>query len=76
MINGKSSLRYNDVSTTLVNHEVRRKDKASSSSSITTEVLSARGMSFIHQKDKGDIDKSMIGNCESEKSQCNFYKEE
>ena len=28
LINGKQSLNYNDVSTTLVNYEVRRKDKA------------------------------------------------
>jgi len=33
LINGKQSLSYNNVSTALVNHEVRRKDKESSSSS-------------------------------------------
>jgi len=27
LIHGKASLRYNDVQATLVNHEVRRKDK-------------------------------------------------
>jgi len=43
LINGKTSLSYNDVSTALVNHEVRRKDKESSSSRTITEVLTARG---------------------------------
>ena len=43
LINGKTSLSYNDVSPALVNHEVRRKDKESSSSRTITEVLTARG---------------------------------
>ena len=38
MINDKASLSYNDVSTALVNHEVRRKDNESSSSSTQQRV--------------------------------------
>ena len=34
LINDKNTLNYSDVSATLVNYEVRRKDKQSSSSSI------------------------------------------
>ena len=43
LINGKRS---NVVSATLVNHEVRRKDKVSSSSSTTAGVWIAREISF------------------------------
>jgi len=32
LINGKSSLTFDEVSTTLLNHELRRKDRESSSS--------------------------------------------
>ena len=52
LINGKASLSYNDVSTALVNHEMRRKDEESSSSSTTVKVLNIRGMSFNHRKGK------------------------
>jgi len=52
LINGKQSLNYNDVSIALVNYEVRRKDKQSSSSSTSAEVLAVRGRSF-NQKGKG-----------------------
>ena len=37
LINGKSSLSYNYVSAALVNHEVKRKDKASSFTSTTAK---------------------------------------
>ena len=50
LINGKSSHSYNDVSTAIVNHEVRMKDKESSSSSTTTEALTARGIDSNHWK--------------------------
>ena len=46
LINGKQSLNYNDVSDARVNYEVRRKDKQSSSSSTSAEVLVVRGKSF------------------------------
>ena len=52
LINGKKSLNYNDTSVVLVNYEVRRKDKQSSSSSTSAEVLAVRGRSF-NQKGKG-----------------------
>jgi len=39
LINRKQSLNYNDVSAALVNYEVRRKDKQSSSSSTLAEAL-------------------------------------
>ena len=68
LINGKSSLSYNDVPTALVNHKVRRKDKVSSSNSTTLEALTARGMSFNHQKRKSDVDKSKIGSRELERT--------
>ena len=62
LINGKSSLSYNNVSDTLMNHEVRRKDKASSSSSTATEALIAREISSSHWKGKGDVGKSKTNN--------------
>jgi len=76
LINGKSSLRYNDVSAAFVNHEMRRKDKVSSSDSITAEVLTAREISSNHRKGKGDVGKSKAGNCKLRKNQCVFCKEE
>jgi len=59
-----------------VNHEVRRKDKASSSSSTTAEALAARGIGFTHRKDKKDIGKSKVGNHELRKNQCALCKKE
>jgi len=52
LINGKQSLNYNDVSAALVNYEVRRKDKQSSSSSTSTEALVVKGRRS-NQKVKG-----------------------
>ena len=46
----------------LVNREVRRKDKESSSSSTTIKTLTVRGISSNHQKGKGDVGKSKTGN--------------
>jgi len=74
LVNGKASLSYNDVSTALVNHEVRRKDKKSSSSSTTVEALIARGIFFNHQKCKGDVGKSKTGDRKLRKNQCTFCK--
>ena len=39
LINEKQSLKYNDISAALINYEVRRKDKQSSSSSTSAEAL-------------------------------------
>ena len=58
LINDKYSLSYNDLMAALVNHEVRRKDKASSSSRTTAEMLIVRKISSNHQKDKSDVGKS------------------
>ena len=43
LINGRQSYNYNNVSATLVNYEVRKKDKQSSSSSTSAEGLVVRG---------------------------------
>ena len=56
LINGKSSLSYDEVSTDLVNHELRRKDNESSSS-ISVEALTARGRSS-NQTGKRDQERS------------------
>ena len=49
LINEKQSLNYNDVSVTLVNYEVRRKNKQSSFSSISAEMLVVRGRVSIRR---------------------------
>jgi len=51
LINGKQSLNYNDVAAALVNYEVRRKDKQSSSSNTSAKTLVVRGRSS-NQKGK------------------------
>ena len=42
-INSKQSLNYNDVSAALVNYEVRKRDKQSSSNDTSAEALMVRG---------------------------------
>jgi len=42
IINGKHSLGYNEVSSALANHELRRKNKESSSNT-SADVLTVRG---------------------------------
>ena len=76
LINGKALLSYNDVSATLVNHEMRRKDKECSFSSTTSEALAARRIGSNHRKGKGDIGKSKTDNRKLEKNQCVFCKKE
>jgi len=44
LINVKQSLSYSDMSAAFVNHEVRRKNKESSSSSTSAEALIARDL--------------------------------
>ena len=63
------------MSVALVNHMVRKKDKESSSSSITTEALTTRGMSFNYWKGKRDVGKPTTGNLKLRKIQCAFCKE-
>ena len=57
LITGRQSLHYNDVSAALVNYEVRRQDKLSSSEGTLAEALAKRGGSS-HWKDKGDRGRS------------------
>jgi len=77
LINDKQSLCYSDVSTALVNHEVRRKDKESSFSSVTAEALTARGTGFSHRKGKGDFGKFKTSDREYlKKYQCALCREE
>ena len=45
LINGRQSLNYNEVSAALVNYEVRRHDKLSSSGRTTVEALAVRDKS-------------------------------
>ena len=53
MINEKQSLNYNDVLAALVNYEVRRKDKQSSSNGTSVEALMVGGRGF-NRKSKGE----------------------
>jgi len=52
LVNGKTSLSYNDISAALVNHEIRMKNKKSSSNSTTAEKLTARGNPIIGRTKK------------------------
>ena len=67
LINGKKSLSYNEVSTALVNHKLRKKDKESSIST-HAKVLATREIDFNHRKDKRDI--SDTGNRKLRKNRC------
>ena len=64
------------MSVALVNHLVRRKDKVSSSSNITIEVLTAGEIGPIIEKSKGDIDMFKIDYRKLRKKHCAFCKEE
>ena len=57
LINGKQTLNYSDVSAVLVNYEVRRRDKLSSSEGTSAEALMLRGRGS-NQKDKGEHERS------------------
>jgi len=54
LINSKQSLSYNEVSSALVNHKLRKEDKESSYI-ISTEALTVKGISSS-RKGKGDHD--------------------
>jgi len=75
LINIKSLLSYYDMLAALMNHEIRRKDKASSSNSTTAEALTVRRVGSNHKKGKGDFEKSKNDNRENLKNQCAFFKE-
>ena len=76
LINGRKSLNYNEVSATLVNYEVRRQDKLSSSGSTTTEALKVRGRSF-NRKGRGDQGRSKSRSSfrDLKKNKCALCKE-
>ena len=75
LINIKSSLSYDKISATLVNHELRRRDKEYSSST-STGALTARGWRS-NRKGNGDRDgsKSKSDNHDLRKDQYVFRKE-
>ena len=74
--NEKQSLNYNDVSTALINYEVRRKDKRPSSNDTSTEALMVRGR-CSNQKGKDERERSKFRPSfkDLKKNQCAFYKE-
>jgi len=72
LINDKKSLSYNEVSASLVNHDLVKKDKEFSIIT-SAEVLVARGIDFNHRKGKKDIGKT--NNHQLKKNQCAFCKE-
>ena len=76
LINGEQSLNYNDVSVALVNYEVRRKDKQSSSNGTSAEALMVRDRGS-NWKGKGENErsKSRLGFRNLKKNQCAFCKE-
>ena len=53
LINGRKSLNYSEVSAALVNYEVRRQNRLSSSGSTTAKALAVRGRSS-NRKGRGD----------------------
>ena len=76
MIKGRQSLNYNDVSAALVNYEVRRKEKQSSTNGTSAKALMVRGRGS-NQKSKGERErsKSRPGFIDLKKNQCAFCKE-
>ena len=75
LINGEQFFSYNEVSASLVNHELRRKDKEFSNST-SSMTLAARRIGSNHGKVKRGIGNSKIGNRKLEKNQCALCKEE
>jgi len=76
LINGKQTLNYSDVLAALVNYEVRRRDKLSSSGGTLAEALMVRGRGS-NQKGKGEHERSKFrpGFRNLKKNQCAFCKE-
>ena len=76
LINGRKSLSYSEVTTTLVTLELRRKDKECSSSDTSTEVLTASESSPNQRRENQHSSnwKPMVGNHKLRKSRCAFYK--
>ena len=64
------------MSAALVNEEVKRKNKQSSSSSTTANAMTARGMCSNYQEGKKESEKSKTsGHEDLKKNQCAFCRE-
>jgi len=76
LINRRKSLNYNEVSTALVNYEVRKQDRLSSSGSTTVEALAVKGRSF-NRKGRGDQGRSKFRSAfrDLKKNQCALCKD-
>ena len=76
LISGRKSLNYNEMSAALVNYEVRRHDRLSSSGSTTADALTVKGKSF-NRKGRGDQGRSKSGSDfrDLKKNQCALCKE-
>ena len=76
MINGRQTLNYSEVSTALVNYEVRRQDRLSSSRSTTVEALMVRCRSS-NRKGRGDQGRLKPRSCfrDLKRNQCTLRKE-
>jgi len=76
LINGRTSLSYNEVITALVNLKLRKKDKESSGST-SAQVLAMRENSPNQRRRNQQRSNwnSMVGNRKLKKDQCAFYKE-
>ena len=75
LINGRQSLNYNEVSSALVNYEVRRQDRFSSSGSTTAEALAVKDRSS-NWKGRGDQERSKSrSGFRDLKNQCTLCKE-
>ena len=75
LINGRQTLNYIEVSAALVNYEVRRHDKLSSSKGTSAEALATRGKSSNRKgKDDRGRSKSRLSFRDLKKNQCAFCK--
>ena len=75
LINGRQILNYAKVSAALINNEVKRQDKLSSSGSTSAEVLAIRGRSSNRKgKDDRGRSKSRPDFRDLKKNQCAFCK--
>ena len=76
LINRRKFLNYNEVYAALVNYEVRRQDRLSSSGSISVETLAVRGRSS-NRKGRGDHGRSKFRSDfrDLERNQCALCKE-
>ena len=71
-----NTLNYSDELAALVNYEVRRKDKQSSSKGTTAEVLMVRGRCSTRKgKNERERSESRPGFRDLKKNQCAFCKE-